>query len=420
MGRPKKEAPNHGKYYEVKATITDAYGSKIRKSFYSEISKEDARRQAKEYEVAHNVAELAGEPIIDKSMSFKVWAQKWLETYKKGKVKEHTFNYTYKSNVDKYLIPYFGNMILRNIKQANIQQYFNEVKIIDDKGNKMPLAESTLDKHKIILKDIFEQAIDNDLCYKNPVKNISFTQNPEESVKRAYKLSESLIAEKYSMLYEDCLGIYIILNTGLRRSELIGLKWSDIDFKQKFIHIQRAVVPTKGKIVEGKPKSKSSNRIIPVSTTFLNHIKKYDKSYDYVISGNSKEQCRSPGAYAKQYVKVMKRLSKETGLPELTLHELRHTFGTVLREKGVDLFTIQKLMGHSSIKVTEIYVHNDIDVLRKSMKLNEKTWYKCRTSVVQSRKSQIQVFMKKKKNPHKHSVHVGLAERKGFEPLERL
>lgn len=68
----------------------------------------------------------------------------------------------------------------------------------------------------------------------------------------------------------------------------------------------------------------------------------------------------------------MVNMEKEIGIPILTPHELRHTYGTLLRENGVDIYTIQKVMGHSDISVTaDIYVHNDINVLRKQMKLDK-------------------------------------------------
>lgn len=98
-------------------------------------------------------------------------AYKWLETYKLGKVKEHTYEFTYKKNVEKYLIPFFKHTKLKNIKQIDIQKYFNTVK---NPENNLPLSHSVLGKHKMILKSIFDSAIDNNLCYKNSVKNINF------------------------------------------------------------------------------------------------------------------------------------------------------------------------------------------------------------------------------------------------------
>ena len=79
----------------------------------------------------------------------------------------------------------------------------------------------------------------------------------------------------------------------------------------------------------------------------------------------------SPNTYDKYYTKFMNELVEKAGLPRLTPHELRHTYGTIKREEGVDIYTIQRVMGHSDISTTaSIYVHNDIEVLRKQLKLD--------------------------------------------------
>jgi len=108
MGRPKKEQPNHGNLYEIKIT-TDGK----RKSFYSPTSKEDARRQSNDWLVDKEATERAGEIFIDKDVTFAEWASNWLTTYKHGKVKEHTYNYTYRVNVEKYMIPFFDKKWLK-------------------------------------------------------------------------------------------------------------------------------------------------------------------------------------------------------------------------------------------------------------------------------------------------------------------
>ena len=85
--------------------------------------------------------------------------------------------------------------------------------------------------------------------------------------------------------------------------------------------------------------------------------------------GTSKPQ--SPSTFATNFKNYMESMATEISCPVLTPHELRHTFGTLLREDSVDIYTIQKVMGHSDISVTAaIYVHNDIDVLRKQMKID--------------------------------------------------
>ncbi len=362
MGRPKKEAPNRKDgTYEVKVTIgKDFDGKLIRKSFYSTISKADARAKAEQYKIEQAVYKATGDIPEPDVMTFEKWAEKWLDTYKKGIVKDHTYHFTYKSNIDKYLVPYFGKAHITDIQQIDVQKYFNTVR--SDAGE--PLAKSTLDKHKLILKSMFDAAIDNDLCYKNPVKNIRYQHVSNKIGKNVWTKEQAEKAENYSRK-KLRLDVVLYLNTGLRRSELLGLKWTDIDFNENTMHVQRAVVQTKGKIVIDKPKSATSDRIVPFSKSFGTYLKKFQSDNEYVIGTDN---VMSPATYAKQFNKFMEKLSRDIDIPSLTPHELRHTYGTLKREAGIDIYTIQKVMGHADISITaNIYVHNDINVLKKQL-----------------------------------------------------
>lgn len=369
MGRPKKDKPfREDGIYEVKVTIGHTFdGKAIRKSFYSSISKADARAKAEKQKAEQALYEKTGEYISDPSTTtFDKWAVKWLETYKKGTIKDHTYNFTYRVNVEEYLIPYFKSAKLTNIRQIDIQEYFNQAR---NKKSGEPLAVSTLDKQKMILKSLFDAAIDNDLCFKNPVKNIKYQLVADPVQKRVYSREQADTVIAYSKEHGR-YDIVIMLETGVRRSELIGLQWSDIDFEGKTIHIQRSVVQTTDQIVIDKPKTKTSDRFIPISTELADYIKSYQNDNAYVIS-DDKVEPKSPSTFASQFERFMDKMSKEKGCPALTPHELRHTFGTLLREQGVDIYTIQKVMGHSDISVTAaIYVHNDLDVLREQMKID--------------------------------------------------
>jgi integrase len=374
MGRPKKEQPNHGKYYEIKATVHDAYGGKFRKSFYSEISKEDAKQQAKDYEVAHNVAELAGEPLIDKSVSFETWAKKWLETYKKPNVDINTYHLTYEGNVNKHLIPCFGKMPIDNIKPIQVKDFFN--------ANKN-LSESVLKKFHMCLNGIFETAIENDLCRKNPAKHIDIKSDREKNIKKTYTDKQITSVKAYS---KDRLPeVFLLLNSGIRRGELVGLAWDDFNVKEKCISINRSVadLPHKKGLIESQlptvkinPPKWNSYRNIPISDECVSFLQNLPKNGKYIfpkVDGN----LQSPNTWSQKLKRFMKEMNNENpDIPILSAHELRHTFGTALRRRDVDIYTIQKIMGHKDIKMTtEIYVHNELEPLRKGLKLG--------TSVVQ-------------------------------------
>ena len=251
MPRPKKEKPNRSDgLYEIKITIgKDINGKLKRKSFYSSISKDDARRQADNWKVEREVANRTGIGMSNKTKNFGEWATAWLET-KKGTVKPYTYQNTYKVKLDKYILPYFGQADLATIKPIDVQKFLNKYSY---------LSEDMLNTLRMILRSVFESAVDNDLCYKNPAKNAKIKSNYQPKGRRVYTQKQADTLYNYAI--ETCqLDMIILLKTGVRRSELLALKWEDVDFENKCISINAAVTPSVHETVEGKTKSKSSTR----------------------------------------------------------------------------------------------------------------------------------------------------------------
>lgn len=352
----KKQAVHASGLVEVKVTVGKSCdGKRIQKSFYG-ASKLAAREKADEYLLKQAVAEKTGEMFIAKDYTFEEWAGRWLET-KKGTVKDSTYQRTYKAKIDNHLAPFFGKSLIKDIKQIDVQSFFTK---------NAGMSRSTQNKFHIILCAIFESAIDNDLCYKNPVKNIKMSNNPVKE-KRIYSKSDrdKLVTH---CIENGLVDIFVLLKTGIRKSELLGLQWNDFDFKGKALSVSRAVTIENKKATLGSTKTKSSNRIIPIDDVAVNFLAPFFKNGAYIVGGES-TYCH-PDKYQVDYKKRMKTICDKLKIEALNIHELRHTFGTLLREDGVDIYTIQKLLGHSSIAITaQIYVHNDIDVLRKAMRI---------------------------------------------------
>lgn len=300
--------------------------------------------------------------FITNNEDFNNWAFKWLNTYKKPNVKEHTYKWTYETNVKNYLVPYFGNTKLSDIKQINIQEYFNLHK---------NLSMVTLKRQLNILSNIFDEAIFNDLCTKNPVRNINIVSNKKEFITRAYnKFQAETIQNNCSPYVPVQAAIFIILSTGLRRGEVLGLLWEDIDIKNRIIHVRRSLAQGDVNVPAiGSVKTKNSMRDIPItSDALINFLRLIPKSSQFVINGNGCVGFLPVKTFDTEYVSFIKTVCKKLGIPRLTPHELRHTYGTVLREKGLDLLSISKLLGHSDTKITEKhYIVNDIDVLRQRL-----------------------------------------------------
>jgi len=186
MGRPKKEVPNHGNLYEIKEAVTETMsGVTVRKSFYSSISKADARKQAEQYRIKQATGR-----ITDTRVIFSTFADNWLETCKANSVAANTYEYTYKNSVKNHLIPYFGQYTIANIKSNDVQNFFN---------SKKSSSESLLHKLRITLNSIFEKAIDNDIMFKNPCKSVVMPRSTAQvKEKHAYSGIEARALVDYA------------------------------------------------------------------------------------------------------------------------------------------------------------------------------------------------------------------------------
>lgn len=365
MPRAKKRPPNRNDdRYEVKRTIGHKIdGTPIRKSFYSTISLQDAEAKAEEFLMNQKISSITGIGFITKNVPFQEAADLWLENKKKSGIKEYTYVTTYESKYRLYIKPFFGQSYINNVRPYDIDTFFNKYNY---------LSASMKKKLLIILNGIFNMALTYNLCQHNPSSHIKVSEKEYRSTKRVYD------EESGKRLFDYCLAnnhidIAILLDTGVRRSELLGLRWEDVDLQNKIIYINRAVTPgaERGDIpVVDVPKSRTSIRAIPISNELTKTLKRHIDT-GYIIKG-TKHPHMTPSGYAKHFRHKLNIIANELKIQELTPHELRHTFGTLLRRKGSDIYTIQKAMGHASVEVSaKTYVKNDIDVLRRDMKRDE-------------------------------------------------
>ena len=363
---PRKKSPPRraDNRYEVKITVgKDMYGKSLRKSFYSEKSRADAERLAEEWKIAHRASEITGiDNTGDRGVTFGRWATEWLEKYKRGSVRENTFSETYERTVTKILIPAFGNAYLKQIRPADITAFYSRVQ--------ETYHESTLKKIKLCLNGIFDTAIDNDLCFKNPAKNTSYTVKLQSGEKHTYTRDEVDTIFEFARTHPNGLQIQILLSLGLRCSEMLGLRWSDFDFERQTVHIQRAIECIRSRPGVGDTKTFKSNRVLPVSSKLLDELRKRKPDSDGYITTTKNGTLYTTIAYStSKYCTFFKALEKaHPEIPKLTPHELRHTCGTLLYADTKDIFAVSRFLGHSDINITtKIYVHDDVEVLRQSL-----------------------------------------------------
>lgn len=205
-------------------------------------------------------------------------------------------------------------------------------------------ANKTINNELTFLRFIFNLAMKWGYAVENPATRVAMLK--EDNNKKPRFLSEeecrTLLANCGEALYPI---FYTFLYTGMRKSELENLEWSDVDFERKKIKIY----------IKDTWRPKTSEREIPINDSLLKLLKEHKKKTQkgsYVFHKNGEKI--EPNKLRKQLISIAKRC----GLPDLTkLHSLRHTFASHLVMKGIDLPTVKKLMGHSDIQTTMIYSH---------------------------------------------------------------
>lgn len=171
----------------------------------------------------------------------------------------------------------------------------------------------------------------------------------------------------------------------MRRGEILGLKWGDIDSENKTIHVQRslAYIPNKGYVLTST-KTRNSNRIIPISDLVVNELIKYRKQQEIYKEQLGKQYqdedfviCTETGSKhdPRNVLRAFKRLITTSGVTKIRFHDFRHTHASILISSGVDVEKVSKRLGHANVKIPlETYAHlvpnedNDLaDIFEKAL-----------------------------------------------------
>lgn len=247
--------------------------------------------------------------------------------------------------------------------------------VIKHKGSFTPvegktrLADKTISEHHRFISIILTTAVQWQVIPSNPCNRV---KPPKVERKEAVSLDEKQAAELIKCLQSEPLkyhaAIMLALYTGLRRGELCGLNWSDIDFKNGLISVNKSVLYSADMgIYEDTPKTKSSNRIINIPSDMVNLLKRYraDQMKQQFLMGDQWQNSGkvftnetggiiNPDTMSKWFRKFVGR----NNLPDVHLHSLRHTAATLLITSGVDVATVSKRLGHADKTTTlNIYTH---------------------------------------------------------------
>ena len=285
----------------------------------------------------------------------------WLIQKKNGahNVRENTYQ-CYVSYAENHIKPYFceSNPYIKEIKYKDVQGFVDYLA--------KTLKPQTIKKVLVILRGTFDEAVRNGDIDYNPCDKLKPLSAKKYKAQTFDKEQAIMLINAIEQDY-NMVGIMLALFLGLRRSEIAGLRWQDVDLENDKVFIRNTVTRFSGIIETQQTKSESSQRDLSIPLHLHNYLVKvkahqernrelcgYDYADDVHVCVWDNGTPQSP----EYPYHALKRLEKKLELPNVRLHDLRHTVATLLVDDGTSIVKVRDLLGHDDIATTAgIYVH---------------------------------------------------------------
>lgn len=363
----------------------DLNGNSIRHTKTVHGSKKDAK-----IELAKFVADVQNGMVIEgKALKFSEFTEIWKRDYGSKELAPSTYK-RYVRMLETRILPYFGHFYVNKIKPTDIMLFYDQLsrdtQLVRKKGNNgaktiKPLSAKTILEHHRLLRAMLHRAVYWQIIVNNPAERV---QPPKTmKPKRKYydddqsKLLLSSLMELDENQIKYKVAIILTIFTGFRLGELMGLEWSDINFNDGIVSVNRSSQYLADKGVFTKtPKTESSIRDVAIPEFVISLLKEYKLWYEeqkslygelwtnsnrLFVQANGKPM--HPSTISKWFVKYVGQI----GLPVINFHGLRHTNATLLIAQNIDVAVVAARLGHAQITTTyNFYVHPIISHNRKA------------------------------------------------------
>lgn len=320
---------------------------------------------------------------LDRSQTVAEWLDFWVAN--KRRSKRPSTSDSYEDHVRVYLVPILGDVALDRLGDAQISDMFDLIEernieiraaraegrkpVLDDKDirrRKQAISATTQRRIFATLRNALNAAFRARRIDINPCEFVELA--PEErydaltwSPEQVHTFLESSADDRLHLLYR------LVLLAGLRRGEVTGLRWSDVDVDERELVVTRPLLAVRGKTIEGAPKSRSGERAVSFDVETAAMLRKHRTqqkrerlAWGEAYQDNDLVFSREDGSAVRpdQVSRHFQELIARTDLPRIKLHEGRHTAATLLLEAKVDIKIVSAHMGHSTTTITQnLYQH---------------------------------------------------------------
>lgn len=343
---------------EVGRTST---GSRSRRRYAFHGTKREA-----ESELTRRIHEFeTGQYMERDRLLVKEYLLRWLSDYAVPRTATRTHQ-RYQEIIEKHLNPALGNHKLTALRPLHIQSYYTKAMDSGRLDGKGGLSARTVLHHHRVLSEALKQAVKWQLLIRNPADAVQAPRpvSIEMQVLSEDESADLLLAAENTILY---LPVLLALTTGMRRGEVLGLRWQDVGLDAEKLVVQQSLEEIRGGLNFKRPKTEKSRRTLPLPALVASELRRHleaqketAKDLGAMYQDNGLVFCRedgrpwSPGGFSREFAELV----RVTKIPKVRFHDLRHTHATQLFGQNVHPKMVSERLGHSTVGITlNTYTH---------------------------------------------------------------